>query len=555
MRTSASGESGGAPGWRSPSSPPVCLKEETSKMMGYCCFSRRLALSLAVGTITACATNGTSGSPDGSSVASGNSSAGTSSTSSGGDGASSVGFGSSSSFGSGQSGLTDASTSSRSSGEYEGGLDDHSSDGPSEGSSSLGTGDGGLTGTCIGASATGPLPWPEANWVVTNVTALFPSPKWSQKTCTITDAAYGGKGDGVTDNTTAFQKAIADCTMSGGGRVDVPAGTYSTGAILLDNDVEIHFETGTIVKFNGNVAEYPTVLTRYQGTPIMNNSPMVYAYQKTNIAVTGPGILDASGSPVFNPRVNFFEPYDCTNVYVQGITLRGTRFWQFHPTLSKNVLFDGVTTVDNGIENNDGFDPESCTNLVLQNSNIEAHDDAMAIKSGRNPAGAQINIPTSCFVFQHNSYQSSGWGLMTLGSELAGGINHVYGYDVKTVGAGVQYLFEIKGNTFECGVVDEIYMDTVSSTGGVHRGIMWADMNYMDLTGSCKPTFGNFGLTHATISDAPFVMNLVSYSAYPIGAIDMSNSTYTGIANPNNVATYVGPVTWTGTTINGSPAK
>ena len=143
---------------------------------------------------------------------------------------------------------------------------------------------------------------------------------------------------------------------------------------------------------------------------------------------------------------------------------------------------------------------------------------------------------------------------MTLGSELGGGINHVYGYDVKTADAGVQYLFEIKGNTFECGVVDEIHMDTVNSTGGVHRGIMWADMHYMNLTGNCKPMFGNFSLTHATISGAPFVMDLDSDPAYPIGAIDMSNSTYTSIGNAKNTETNVGPVTWTNTTINGAAA-
>jgi polygalacturonase len=42
----------------------------------------------------------------------------------------------------------------------------------------------------------------------------------------------------------AFQKAIADCSTAGGGRVDVAAGSYSTGAIILQDNVEGHFETG-----------------------------------------------------------------------------------------------------------------------------------------------------------------------------------------------------------------------------------------------------------------------------------------------------------------------
>ena len=36
--------------------------------------------------------------------------------------------------------------------------------------------------------------------------------------------AYGAKGDGKTDCTTAFAKAVAACTKAGGGHVVVPAG-------------------------------------------------------------------------------------------------------------------------------------------------------------------------------------------------------------------------------------------------------------------------------------------------------------------------------------------
>jgi polygalacturonase len=337
----------------------------------------------------------------------------------------------------------------------------------------------------------------------------------------------------------------------------VPAGTYSTGAITLDNNIDLHFEKGAVIKFNGNKALYPMVLTRYEGTGLMNNSPMIYAYLKHDISITGPGILDATGSPSFSPRVNFVEPYSSTSVLIEGVTLRGSHFWQFHPTLSSYVWVENVTTTDSGMSNNDGFDPESCTNCVLTGSTIQAGDDAIAIKSGRDDYGRMIGVPTSNFVFMHTRF-SSRWGLMTLGSELAGGIHDVYAYDIETTGPGVAYLFEIKGNCLRGGVVKDIHMDTVRSLGGASKGIMWADMNYMNQnpSGSCPnvPMYSDFSIGHATVSGGPRVLDVTNDPRFPIRNIAFSDSTYSMIGNPTNAAPGSN-VTWSNVTINGMPAR
>jgi polygalacturonase len=395
----------------------------------------------------------------------------------------------------------------------------------------------------------------------------------------VTDAAYGGKADGVTDNTGAFEKAIADCSQAGGGHVVVPSGTYVSGAIALLDNIDLQLQAGATIKFSGDVSKYPIVLTRYEGIELMNHSPMIYAYKKSNIGVTGAGVLDASATGTWNTgsnrapleayannnvpvskraangccRSTFVEPYSCTNVILQGITLRGAHFWQIHPTLSKNVTVDSVTVTNSGSTNNDGFDPESSDHVLLTNSTIESNDDAIAVKSGRDADGRRINVPTSNFVFMHSTFGSH-VGLLTLGSEATGGIHDIYGFDIATTAEGVHYFLQIKGNTLRGGIVTNVHLDTVASNA-VTIVVVNADMHYMGQTGPYSPMYGNFSLSNAKIGGAPQVLNLVGLSAAnPLGPVVMSNSTYTGIGNAANTEQNA-IVTWNNVSINGAPAR
>src|SRR5687768_14370491 len=104
---------------------------------------------------------------------------------------------------------------------------------------------------------------------------------------------YGAVGDGRTDCTSAFASAIAACSAAGGGRVVVPAGRFLTGAIHLRSNVNLHVTDGATIAFSTDPSKYlPNVLTRFEGVEAMNYSPLIYALDCQNIAVTGKGTLD-----------------------------------------------------------------------------------------------------------------------------------------------------------------------------------------------------------------------------------------------------------------------
>src|SRR5438552_2194696 len=317
-------------------------------------------------------------------------------------------------------------------------------------------------------AASGPLPWLKANRILANtMVPVFPNTNF-----VVTHPAYGAVGDGHTDNTAAFQKAIATCNAAGGGHVVVPAGTYMTGAIYLKSNVDLHLDPGATLMFSGDASSYPLVLTRYEGIECMNHSPMIYVYGEKNIALTGSGTLDVSGTASWNNgsdramvleplvadgllpqqryvvgrlRSSFVQPYRCDTVLIQGVTLRNSRFWQLHPTLCRNVTIDGVTTHYSG-SNTDGCDSECCDHVVIKNSTLLAGDDNIALKSGRDIDGRRINLPTQNIVIWNNQFEGP-WGAIALGSELTGGIRNVYAYNNSTIGSSTKYALHVKSNT------------------------------------------------------------------------------------------------------------
>ena len=96
----------------------------------------------------------------------------------------------------------------------------------------------------------------------------------------------------------ALDSAIAACHEAGGGRVLVPAGDwFIAGPIHLKSNVNLHVVAGATINFSTDPADYePLVHTRFEGTEVMNYSPLIYAFEQENIAITGGGTFHGRAS-------------------------------------------------------------------------------------------------------------------------------------------------------------------------------------------------------------------------------------------------------------------
>ena len=301
------------------------------------------------------------------------------------------------------------------------------------------------------------------------ILARIVPPKFPKKDFEITK--YGALADGKTLATDAIKKAIDECSGKGGGRVVIPAGTFLTGAVHLKSNVNLYLAKGATLKFSMNPQDYlPIVKTRWEGMDLMHLSPFIYAYEQENIAVTGEGTLDGQGKSFFwkwhgnpkyggNPdvlsqkpararlyemmekgvpveqrifggekdylRPQFIQPYKCKNVLIEGVTIVDSPMWEIHPLLCENVTVRKVHINSHG-PNNDGCDPESCKDVLIEDCYFDTGDDCIAIKSGRNEDGRKANVPTENVIVR-GCQMRDGHGGITIGSEISGGVRNVFG--------------------------------------------------------------------------------------------------------------------------------
>jgi len=374
---------------------------------------------------------------------------------------------------------------------------------------------------------------------------------------------FGATPGSSIDSSDAISKAIAACSSAGGGRVVVPAGQFLTGPIRLKSRVNLYLSEGAVLKFVTDPRRYlPVVFTRWEGTELMNYSPFIYAFEEQNLAITGTGTLDgqsddahwwnwrtsqaaarqrlvdfgAKGVPVSdrvfgegsNLRPNFIQPYRCQNILIEGITIRNSPMWEIHPVLSSNITIRDVTIVSHG-PNNDGCDPESCRDVLIERCTFDTGDDCIALKSGRNDDGRRVGVPIENVIVR-NCTMKDGHGGGTIGSEISGGARNIFAERCSMDSPRLDRALRIKTNSVRGGVVERVFMRDVT-VGQVADAVVTIDFTYEEGDkGTHPPVVRNVQVRNVTSRKSNYSLLLRGYPHAPISDVRLTNCTFDNVA-------------------------
>ena len=326
---------------------------------------------------------------------------------------------------------------------------------------------------------------------------------------------YGARGDGVTLETASLQKAIY-AAASAGGTVTFKPGIYMTGSLFLKTGITLDVPEGVTLIGSEKLDDYPMLPTRIAGIEMTWPAALINVRDQHNVVITGKGTIDGDGPiwwksywdlrATYEPKgLRWASDYDARRprlILIQnssdiqlggGILLKRSGFWTVQILYSHDVHIDGVTIHNNEGgkgPSTDGIDIDSSRKVLVEHADIDANDDALVLKSGRDSDGLRVNRPTEDIVVR-DCIVRRGAAAITFGSETSGGFRNIEVYNITALS----------------GVPSGVLIKSAHTRGGYGKDIRIHDLT---LEGVAIPI-------HITMNWNPSF----SYATLPDGAKDI----------------------------------
>jgi polygalacturonase len=225
-------------------------------------------------------------------------------------------------------------------------------------------------------------------------------------------------------------------------------------------------------------------------------------------------------------RPQFIQPYRCRNVLIEGVTVRNAPMWVIHPVLSTNVTVRGVQVISSG-PNNDGCNPESSSDVLIEDAVFDTGDDCIAIKSGRNADGRRLAVPSQRIVVR-GCRMRAGHGGVTIGSEISGGVRQVYAERCQMSSPDLDRGLRIKTNAMRGAVIEDVFMRDVE-IGEVGSAID-IDMLYEEgARGPFTPVVRNVRVERLTVDRAEYAFRVRGLPASPVRGLRVTDSVFRSV--------------------------
>ena len=356
----------------------------------------------------------------------------------------------------------------------------------------------------------------------------------------VTKEPYNADMKGCKVSTTAIMQAINDCPLNG--TVLIPEGaTILTGALELKSNMILQVDgllQGTnnpkdylINKDNqetffGKCNEDGLILTRYEGWELYCYRSLInvgYLNPENrrelnceNIRICGRGTIRGGGNdlglkqralysdvekypeylsdrrPGRRVRGRLISFIQCQNVHLTGVKLENPTSWTIHMIYCDTVTTHNINIHSKGVDNGDGWDPDSSQNCLIFDTTFDTGDDCIAIKSGKNPQGNLINIPTkNVKIFDLQVYSGHG---IAIGSEMSGGIEDIFIRDC--IIKDTLFGLELKAHQSRGGYIKNVYVQDCYIDNFMAHSVVY---NADGIAAANKPYFENIHLQNTHI--------------------------------------------------------
>jgi len=397
---------------------------------------------------------------------------------------------------------------------------------------------------------------------------LAPAPVWAANPAfNIRD--YGARNDASAPATDAFRAAIQAARAAGGGTVFVPAGRYVTGPIELVSNLVLYFDAGAVVEFPAQ--RLPFTRGRQQSIEAITPVPLIGGHDLENVTIAGRGLLKSNNQDwmklmprqqatasdpgsangpnwerllqlleVKTPapeaaylaaapelRPSFVRTMNSRNVLIEGLHFVGSPMWTIHLLYSDNVVVRDVIVETYPGVHTDGIAVDSSRNVRISNCYIDAGDDGIVIKAGKDADGLRVNRPSENISIANCSVHHA-HGAVTIGSETSGWIRNLVASNITC--DRTQMGVRIKSRRGRGGGVEDVRFDnwTMEDVGTAINVT-----NYYLMEGekpatapepvsARTPVFRNIAISNMTVNHARVAVDVEGLPEMPISNLRIS---------------------------------
>lgn len=429
---------------------------------------------------------------------------------------------------------------------------------------------------CVTMDGAGGDPWRRADRIARSIA----SPNIVRRREIVT--AHGARSGWDQDSRPAILAAMAALGPAGG-QVRLPPGKWRCdGPIHLRSGIDLHVDTGAHLRFSMEPAHYlPVVFTRWEGTECFNYSPPIYAINAQDIAITGGGTIDGQGAEGFfrwrplqrddqmqlrrmggegTPvsdrvfgaghylRPSFVQFVNCRRVLIDGPRFVDSTFWMIHPVYCSQVIIRNATLESLHL-NSDGVDPDSSTDVLVENCRFNVGDDGVAIKAGRDQDGWRVGRASRRIVVRDCVYSGTAGGGMSIGSEMSGGVHDVF-VERYAMGDVVHGLY-LKSNLDRGGAITGIHARQLTIAKA--QSVIAFTTDYHGYRGGRYPTeMRDIAISDVTCGEAIVGLSLVGADGAPLRDVRMRRIAIARARTPLRARNAEG-LTFAEVTVNGQP--
>ena len=321
---------------------------------------------------------------------------------------------------------------------------------------------------------------------------------------TVSIVDFGGVGDGVTDNTEAFAKALKHLKKQGGGHLNVPDGKWLTGPIKLVSNLDLHLADNATILGSTNKELYVQKSDSLRDGSKKCHA-LIYGSKLENVSITGHGTIDGQGiywRPIkqkkvvapeviaadgdvwnevlamggvtrpdgnskkwlvwypfnLNKELNVpniasdpiiqekMRPHlvnitDSKNLLLENVHLLNSPKFHFVPTRIQNLIIDGVhIRCPHWAQNGDAMDPGNIQVALIVNCNLSCGDDGICMKGGVGQKGVDAGPQRDFLIANDTVYRAHGG--FVIGSEFSGGMQRLVVKDCRFEGTDIGCRFK-----------------------------------------------------------------------------------------------------------------